>query len=225
MHLSRGIDGDLSDTERRELVDALLTDAELAQRWKRYHAIGDYMREGPLPVDISARVSAALADEAPLAGGNVLSLAAFAGGRRKRLAQPVVGLALAASVAVATVVGLRVLWPQGTVTAPASTASAGAPRQLLEGPTAGSQLAGLPERAGTGLAVAPDQGGVLPAGEVLLVNQGADGSLTSSAAAPETGAAAPAQARLAEYLDRHERRAAAGLLLEAGTSAPEETRP
>lgn len=222
MHLSRGIDGDLSETERRELVDALLTDPELAQRWKRYHAIGDYMREGPLPVDITARVSAALANEAPLAGGNVVSLAAFAG-RRRRFAQPVVGLALAASVAVATVVGLRVLWPQGDATGPASVASVSAPQQLLEGPAA-PQLAELAPAQSPGIAPVAAEG-VPVAGEVLLVNQASGEGLVSPGSEAAAGPTAPAQARLAEYLDRHERRAAAGLLLNPELTSGEETRP
>jgi sigma-E factor negative regulatory protein RseA len=85
----------LVDAEERDpaLVDALLADPALRARWARYQLIGDALR-GNLPPaidpDFGSRLEAAVASEPP----------ALAPGRASRpVLRPVLGLAIAASVA------------------------------------------------------------------------------------------------------------------------------
>lgn len=114
--LSALTDGELDSQEIDLLVRRLERDEELAARWTRYHLIGEAMRNNlpeQLPFDLTARVSAAIAEEAPVVAPAVAT---------QRWKRPVVGLALAASVAAAALIGLppqRALQPE--VTAPLAT--------------------------------------------------------------------------------------------------------
>lgn len=214
MNLSRAIDGDLPAGERGVLIDAVLADAELAQRWHRYHAIGDLMRDGAVGVDLTARVRARLDADPTMedagVGATVVRLARPAQ-RRVWMRGPSFGLALAASIAVATVVGLRALMPgvgSGQAVATAPTDVAQPVQALLEG-TAGP--AGFPE------SVAMPAPGSETAGILENNVRTASGLLPQGGAAAGT-AAAPVpipQARLADYSERHQRGVHASMLMGA----------
>lgn len=105
MQISAFVDGELPDSEAELLTRRFGRDAELRQQVERYLEIGRLMR-GERTVrgagGISARVSAALENEAPLA--------ATAGGPPgSAWMKPAAGVAIAASVAVLALMGLRQL--------------------------------------------------------------------------------------------------------------------
>lgn len=207
MNLSRVIDGDLPAAERAALIDAVLTDPELAQCWHRYHAIGDLMRDGALGADLTARVRARIdadptMEDAGL-GATVVRLARPLE-RRAWPRAPAFGLALAASVAVATVVGLNALMPgvepgQAVAVAPEGVDTAS--QALLEG---SPRHAGYPASvtASTPATVDTLDGNVRRASGPLVQDVGA------------TAVSIP-QARLADYLERHRHKAHASMLLGA----------
>jgi len=104
--LSAAIDDEADAFELRRVLDELGRDGELKALWDRYHLIGSVLRgEG-------ARVSAALRDEvwsaleaAPAAAAEAVAPEpAAAAGERSRLGR-YTGLAVAASVAFAVVIG------------------------------------------------------------------------------------------------------------------------
>lgn len=64
--LSALMDDELSKDELRFLLKGLETDTEGREKWRRYHDIGDALRDEPeqaLSVDLSARVMAQIAEE------------------------------------------------------------------------------------------------------------------------------------------------------------------
>jgi sigma-E factor negative regulatory protein RseA len=133
--LSALVDDELGDFERRRLLDELGADPELAGRWGRYHLIGEALRGGlPARTDMgfAERLRAQLADEAPLEVEPGARVSA-APERPRRAGHPVIGLALAASVAAVTVIGVQSLLGERTtgqtqvVEAPAPVAGS-APR-------------------------------------------------------------------------------------------------
>ena len=84
-------------------VDQLVENGEMRAIWSRYHAIRDVMQDdgGTMHLDISARISASLADEpAILAPRNLKS-------RKSGFWRHAGGLAVAASVAVVALVGVQ----------------------------------------------------------------------------------------------------------------------
>lgn len=98
--LSALTDGELESREIDLLVRRLERDEELAARWTRYHLIGEAMRNNlpeQLPFDLTARVSAAIEAEEPVVAPAPA---------RNAWKRPVVGMALAASVAAAALLGL-----------------------------------------------------------------------------------------------------------------------
>lgn len=101
-HLSALVDDEAGEFEGRRWVEELSKSAEARGRWARYHLIGEAMR-GALPPRIdpglAGRVSRALEAEPPLHRP--------APRRAHRLVKPVVGFALAAGVAVVSVVSLQ----------------------------------------------------------------------------------------------------------------------
>lgn len=214
MNLSRAIDGDLPATERGALIDTMLTDPELAQRWHRYHAIGGLMRDGALGADLTARVRAQLdADptmEDARVGAAVIRLARPLQ-RRAWTRAPAFGLALAASVAVATVVGLRALMP-GAETAQAVAVVPGdeaMPVQaLLEGPAEPAGFPGSVAMPAPGSATAGNPENNVRTASGLLP-QGGDAAGDAAVTAPIP------QARLADYLERHQRGVHASMLMDA----------
>lgn len=107
--ISSLMDGDIGEREVDRRLDKLTSCAQSRDMWKRYHLIGDAMRGESIArstQSVADRVASMLEDEpAILAPNNV---------RRKKLnwTQPVAGAAIAASVAVATVIGLGTSDPQ-----------------------------------------------------------------------------------------------------------------
>lgn len=102
MQISAFVDGELPDAEAELLTRRLGRDAELRRQVERYLEIGRLMRgERTVPGagGISARVSAALENEAPLA-------AAAGNSTGPAWMKPVAGVAIAASVAVLALMGL-----------------------------------------------------------------------------------------------------------------------
>jgi len=96
-HLSSLMDGEVSQETGRFLVRRLGADSELRSTWARYHLIRDCMRhqEGELAKeDLTSRVQQALASEPEVSGG---------GSVRQGWFKPVMGAAIAASVALVAV--------------------------------------------------------------------------------------------------------------------------
>lgn len=122
--LSAMMDGALSADEARFLLRRMEHDDELADCWERWQFLGDAMRGHAgraLPADFSRRVGRAIADD--LAAEEVtLAVAATPGAHRPLLRQPLLrwggGAALAASVALAALIGSRALSPSETTPPP-----------------------------------------------------------------------------------------------------------
>ena len=124
--LSAFADGELPQAEAELLLARLARDPALRARWERYHAIGESLRGGlpaRYPRGLAAGVGAALEREP-----------AHAGGRRRalgRFAMPLIGAAIAASVAV---VGVMVVRTQSEVPAsPVAPLTASAERDTKGG--------------------------------------------------------------------------------------------
>jgi sigma-E factor negative regulatory protein RseA len=96
--LSCLMDGELERRGRDFLVRRMAGDRDLAGQWQRYHLIKACLqREFSGHMDLSDRVAVALADESPVHGESLA----------RRWLKPVGGLAIAASVAVAALVGIN----------------------------------------------------------------------------------------------------------------------
>ena len=119
--LSAMMDGALSADEARFLLRRMEHDDELADCWERWQFMGDAMRGHAgraLPADFSRRVGRAIADD--LAVDEVaVAAAAAAPGARRPLLRWGGGAALAASVALAALIGSRALSSPETVPPPA----------------------------------------------------------------------------------------------------------
>jgi sigma-E factor negative regulatory protein RseA len=62
--ISALMDGELQQQEAGGALDALANDAQARKTWRRYHLIGDSMRDAPqLSAGFAARVTAKLAEE------------------------------------------------------------------------------------------------------------------------------------------------------------------
>jgi negative regulator of sigma E activity len=97
------MDNELSKDELRFLLKGLETDSEGRDTWRRYHDIGDAMRDEPassLNVDLSARVMAAIAEEEKALG---IAEKDQAGAQDPTWMKRVVSFAVAASVATVAV--------------------------------------------------------------------------------------------------------------------------
>ena len=128
--LSAMMDGALSADEARFLLRRMEHDDELADCWERWQFAGDAMRGiagRALPADFSRRIGRAIADDVALADAieaQTLAVPATPGTRRPLLRWGG-GAALAASVALAALIGSRTLSapdhaPQQVATAPAA---------------------------------------------------------------------------------------------------------
>lgn len=123
--LSAMMDGALSADETKFLLRRMEHDDALADCWERWQFLGDAMRGHAgraLPADFSRRVGRAIADD--LAAGHQQQAVAVASDARRPLLRWGGGAALAASVALAALIGTRSLSsPDGDTTAAvASTA-------------------------------------------------------------------------------------------------------
>jgi len=109
--LSQLMDGDLDPDQAEAVLDALCRDDALAAEWHRMHRLRGLMRgEADPGFDVSAAVRQALASEA------TYLLPALAPRRATRhWPRYAIGGALAASVALATVVGIRQWQAPGAV--------------------------------------------------------------------------------------------------------------
>ena len=139
--LSSFLDDELDDAECKLLVRRLADDEGLRAAALRYCVIGEALRDELGPMDsraFLARVSRALAEE-PEAPGR-----APAGGWSGWM-RPVVGAAVAASVAVVAIVGLRNGSVDAPVTVPVVVEDA-APGASYTVPNAYSRQAGGPDR-------------------------------------------------------------------------------
>lgn len=124
--LSALMDGELDANESDQLIQSLCHNEASDEQacWERYHLIGDALKNnlpGIIKHDLSSRVSAALADEPTVLAPRRLRI------RWKRVAKPLAGAAIAASVASVSIVGLRLMLPEqaavGTVASSTSVDS------------------------------------------------------------------------------------------------------
>ena len=108
-NMSALMDGELEARWASETIDVLLESNELKARWSRYHVVRDVLRHKTYP-DASAglceRMRMCLTDE-PLHFPSPWLLPR----RWRKTLRPVAGVALAASVAVAAILGVRGLDP------------------------------------------------------------------------------------------------------------------
>lgn len=102
----------ISEQDSEQTIDDMLKDEHLANTWQNYHLIGDVMRnEVPqsLQLDLSAEISAAIADEptvlAPRASHNKESRGVK--GKIIQFMKPVGQLAIAASAAGLMIIGVQ----------------------------------------------------------------------------------------------------------------------
>ncbi len=128
--LSAMMDGALSADETKFLLRRMEHDDALADCWERWQFVGDALRgqaNRALPADFSRRVGRAIADDLAAVDEAPLAVAAH-GNARGSLLRWGGGAALAASVALAALIGSRMLSvPDGKSSTPASTASVPAP--------------------------------------------------------------------------------------------------
>lgn len=129
--LSAMMDGALSADETKFLLRRMEHDDALADCWERWQFVGDALRgqtDRALPADFSRRVGRAIADDLAAVDDEAPLTVAAHGNARGSLLRWGGGAALAASVALAALIGTRMLSvPDGTSSAAASTASVPAP--------------------------------------------------------------------------------------------------
>lgn len=128
--LSALMDGELGAQEIDLLVRRLERDDELAARWSRYHLIGEAMRNNlpeQLPFDLTSRVSAAIAEDAPIGAPAAA---------RRGWTRPAIGLALAASVAAAALIGMPPQRAIGPAAAPVAVSTPEVPAKAVVADTA-----------------------------------------------------------------------------------------
>ncbi len=96
-NLSALMDGELADKDAEPLIKRLAGDAELQSAWQEFHLIGDALRGASLlSVDVRSEVSSTLATEPTVLAPRSL---------QRRVSRPAARFAVAASVALAGVVG------------------------------------------------------------------------------------------------------------------------
>lgn len=156
--LSRLMDGEWADLNPAESVVGLCKNDALKAKWERYHLIRDVMRNEPVEVDsaLSLRISAAIADEpsysnvTALSGG--MSSAETSAAQTDSTVTPIgvmpkwrtslVGLGIAASVAMVTVVGMNQLQEgnqEGNQSAQVAAATDNVPASVVTAEEAFSQ--------------------------------------------------------------------------------------
>lgn len=126
--LSAMMDGELSADETKFLLRRMEHDDALADCWQRWQFAGDALRgqvDRALPADFSRRVGRAIADD--IAAAESAHTATAQGHGRGALMRWGGGAALAASVALAALIGTRMLPAPGGATSAAATASTTTP--------------------------------------------------------------------------------------------------
>ena len=132
--LSATMDGEADEFELRRVLDEMQKDVGLREVWARYHIAGVLMRGERVHfnTDIRERVWTQLQlgteDEAVESDALPQQEARPVDGSRFRLGK-VAGLAVAASVAFAAVIGVAGLWDEGAVEPPATAGTV-----TIEGP-------------------------------------------------------------------------------------------
>ena len=106
--ISSALDGELPRIETEWLVRRLVTDADLRRRWERYHLISDVLKNNLPPV-----VERGFADRTYAALVAIPPLSRSLGFVRAWL-KPIAGVAVAASVAVLTVIAAQMLYTDST---------------------------------------------------------------------------------------------------------------
>lgn len=101
-----------SDQASEQTIDDMLKDEDLANTWHNYHLIGDVMRNeipDTLQLDLSAEISAAIAEEPTILAPSTSSSKTSGGFKAKiiQLMKPVGQLAIAASAAGLMIVGVQ----------------------------------------------------------------------------------------------------------------------
>ncbi|MDH5184650.1 MAG: sigma-E factor negative regulatory protein [Gammaproteobacteria bacterium] len=109
--LSALMDGEAKSHECDDLVKSLCQHDSKEEQgcWQRYHLISDALKKNlpdNLQHDLSRRVSAALVDEPTVLAPRRFTI------NWKRYSKPLAGVAIAASVATFSIVGLRVVLPE-----------------------------------------------------------------------------------------------------------------
>lgn len=137
--LSAMMDGALSADEAKFLLRRMEHDDALADCWERWQFVGAALRgqtHRALPADFSRRVGRAIADDlAMVAAHEPLLAVAVQGHARGPLLRWGGGAALAASVALAALIGTRMLSvPDGKSSAAASTTTAAVPTPVPASP-------------------------------------------------------------------------------------------
>jgi len=109
-NLSELMDGEASVWDSKHSLQRLLGSEQQQAAWQRYHTYGDAMRGESLakPLDFAAAVAASIADEPAILAPKLAKRR-----QQERLKQPFFGAAVAASVAVASVLGVT-LYQQDT---------------------------------------------------------------------------------------------------------------
>jgi sigma-E factor negative regulatory protein RseA len=125
--LSAFMDGELHNDE--ELVVQLEQNPQLQGLWQRYHTIRDAMHQGLAPAmqrDFLDAVSAAIADEPAILAPRRRRFSA------RQVAKPAAGIAIAASIAMAVVLGVQSYRTNPELTTPSlAEAPAAAPATVL----------------------------------------------------------------------------------------------
>lgn len=104
MQISAFVDGELSENESELLLRRLSQDAEMRRQVDEYLLIGRLIRreqEVPGMADLRHRIAAALGEERPVEAPAAVPAA------RRRFLKPIAGVAVAASVALVALIGLR----------------------------------------------------------------------------------------------------------------------
>lgn len=117
--ISALVDDELGDSESELLIRRMGRDSALRARWEQYHVIGSVMRrsfDGVPASGLASRVHERLGNEPMTRRATVGTGRSWV----RRLARPVAGAAVAASVAVVAVLGIR-QEPVATGPAPAET--------------------------------------------------------------------------------------------------------
>ncbi|MFZ2752081.1 MAG: sigma-E factor negative regulatory protein [Lysobacteraceae bacterium] len=159
--LSAMLDGALSADETKFLLRRMEHDDALADCWERWQFVGDALRgqaNRALPADFSRRVGRAIADDLALAAADEASLAVAAhGSARSPLMRWGGGAALAASVALAALIGTRMLSvPDGKSSSSATnTASASVPTPVPTPTIPATPVSTAPIPAAVGVAPQP----------------------------------------------------------------------
>lgn len=109
-YISAFMDGE-SGHEAEALLGHISADPALRKVWQRYHLIRDSLR-GQLPAhlpraDVAARIAAAVAEEPSILTPNSHPVTPHRKTPAQRALKPVVGLAIAASVAIVAIIGVR----------------------------------------------------------------------------------------------------------------------